>query len=404
MQQEDILTIGILAHVDAGKTTLSECLLHKAGAIKSKGSVDKGSTVSDKLSIEKSRGISIKSATVDIKWNERPVNIVDTPGHIDFSAEVDRVMNVLDLIILVVSAKEGVQAHTLNLWGSITERSLPVLIFINKIDRDGADPEQVFFEIEQELNTKLFALNLPDLSQADYPQLIEFSQADKEITSPVIEKSLENLADIDETFLEDYLNGEIGDLENILKIAQSHIQQQNLNGVLFGSAKLDMGTELLLDNISNIYQATNVLKTTQAAKVFKVEFDPKLGRLIYIRSYGSDIKTKDVIWSQKLKDDIKINQIFKLKPGKYEQRDSLKFGEIGVLSTSAQILTGDVLGKEEFSDDFTVLGQTVFSVEVKAAEDKDYQKLGEALEILNIEDPQLDFKCSPHVQDPLCFI
>ena len=155
MTQKKILTIGILAHVDAGKTSLTECLLHTSGATKHRGSVDKGSAITDGLTMEKSRGISIKTATVDFVWKDTQINIVDTPGHIDFSAEVDRALSVLDLVILVVSAVEGVQAHTLNLWESIRERQLPVLFFINKIDRAGADMEKVFNDLEKDLGAKL---------------------------------------------------------------------------------------------------------------------------------------------------------------------------------------------------------------------------------------------------------
>ena len=159
MPFKGILTIGILAHVDAGKTSLTECLLHTSGTTQNRGSVDKGSAITDGLAMEKSRGISIKTSTVDFVWNDIQINIVDTPGHIDFSAEVDRALSVLDLVILVVSAVEGVQAHTINLWESIRERKLPVLFFINKIDREGADLELVYSDLEKDLGAKLFALS-----------------------------------------------------------------------------------------------------------------------------------------------------------------------------------------------------------------------------------------------------
>jgi len=144
MSLKTVLTIGILAHVDAGKTSLTECLLHQAGATKAQGSVDKGSAITDGLALEKSRGISIKAASVNFSWKQTQFQLVDTPGHIDFAAEVDRALSILDAVILVVSAKEGVQAHTLNLWESLKERLLPVIIFFNKIDRDGVFPEQAF--------------------------------------------------------------------------------------------------------------------------------------------------------------------------------------------------------------------------------------------------------------------
>jgi ribosomal protection tetracycline resistance protein len=161
--QQPKLTIGILAHVDAGKTSLTECMLYESGATKDRGSVDQGSAITDGMAMEKDRGISIKTATVDFEWKGTHINIVDTPGHVDFSAEVDRALSVLDLVVLVISAVEGVQAHTLNLWESIKERRIPAIIFINKIDRAGADPEDVFRELEKDLGASLFALNYPNI-------------------------------------------------------------------------------------------------------------------------------------------------------------------------------------------------------------------------------------------------
>ncbi len=134
MSGKTVLTIGILAHVDAGKTSITECLLHHSGATKLLGSVDKGSAITDGLAMEKDRGISIKSSSVNFSWKDTEFQLVDTPGHIDFSAEVDRSLAILDAVILVISAKEGIQAHTLNLWESLVERKLPVFIFINKIN------------------------------------------------------------------------------------------------------------------------------------------------------------------------------------------------------------------------------------------------------------------------------
>ena len=391
MSHKESLTIGILAHVDAGKTSLTECFLHKSGVTTTRGSVDKGSAITDALSIEKNRGISIKAATVGFDWKQKHITIVDTPGHIDFSAEVDRTLSILDMVILVVSAKEGVQAHTLNLWQSIIERGLPVLIFINKIDREGADLEQVFFDLESDLSTKLFALNYGDNSDSGDPKVVDFIDTEPYLSSAIMEKSLENLAEFDDDFLEEYLDGDINDLQKVLKKAHLQVQTQNLVGLLFGSAKLDLGIDMILNKVATLFNANSNIFNTPSAKVFKVEYDEKMGRLAHIKLYGSIIKTKDVIWSQYLQKDIKINQIFKQKLGNLEQVGELYEGEIGVISTSDLVLVGDVLGKENFADDFDVLSQAVLSVQVEAEEEKNYQKLGEALEILNIEDPQLEF-------------
>ena len=392
MSHKRKLTIGILAHVDAGKTSLAECLLYTSGATKDRGNVDKGSAITDGLAMEKDRGISIKTATVDFVWKDTQVNIVDTPGHIDFSAEVDRAFSVLDIVVLVVSAVEGVQAHTLNLWESIRERQLPVLVFINKIDRAGADLEQVFKDFEKDLGTELFALNYGDNSQPEAPKIIDFLQVRPYFNSPIVEKSFENLAELDEAFLEDFFDGNLSDLAAIFEKAKAQIQAQKLVALLFGSAKMDLGIEPLLNVITAFYKPKTIAQDVPSAKVFKVEYEVKLGRLSHIRLYGGTLKSKDVIWSQNLQKEVKINQIFQRKLGKLQQVGQLAAGEIGIITATEIVLAGDVLGQVEFSDDFNSIGQAVLSVEAVAEEEKDYQKLGEALEILNIEDPQLEFQ------------
>ena len=212
------------------------------------------------------------------------------------------------------------------------------------------------------------------------------------LETPVIEKSFENLAELDEAFLADYLGGNVSDLQAVFEKAKQQIQAQKLVGVLFGSAKMDLGIESLLNTISSLFSSQKKSPNTPAAKVFKVEYDAKLGRLAHVRLYSGDLKNKDSIWSQQLEKDCKINQIFQRKLGKLEQVGALKAGEIGIMATSELILAGDVLGRHDFEDDFATISEAVLSVQAVAEEEKDYQKLGEALEILNIEDPQLAFQ------------
>ena len=392
MPNKKKITIGILAHVDAGKTSITESLLHYSGATSALGSVDKGSAITDGLTMEKSRGISIKASSVNFYWNDTLFQLVDTPGHIDFSAEVDRSLSILDAVILVVSAKEGVQAHTLSLWESLKERKLPVIIFFNKIDRDGVDVERIFLDFQKDLGTQLFALNFPDLSDPDRPKLLPFSKCSSHLSSTIIDASMENLAECDETFLSQYLEGETFDLEQILDKGKQNIKTRALYGALFGSAKLGLGIEDLLNTISTLIPQPNSYYSNAAAKVFKVTFHEKKGRLAYIKSYGVILKSKGIIHSQQLEKEIKINQIFKPYLGDLVQGSELHPGEIGVISTSEMIHSGDILGSENLTDHYAKISEAILGVQVIAKEDKDYQKLGEALEILNIEDPILDFK------------
>lgn len=392
MAGKTVLTIGILAHVDAGKTSITESLLHHSGATKSLGSVDKGSAITDSLTMEKSRGISIKASSVNFTWENRLIQLVDTPGHIDFSAEVDRSLSILDGVILVISAKEGVQAHTLNLWDSLTKRKLPVLIFFNKIDRTGVDTSTIFLDFEKDLGTKLFALNYPNLSPPNLPKLFALTDYENHMDATIADKSMENLADCDEPFLMQYLEEDTSDLKAILEKGKQHIQTGTMHGALFGSAKLGLGIAELLHSISTLMPQPESYFSTTVIKVFKVVFHEKKGRLAYIKLYGGTLKSKEIIRSQQLDKDIKINQIFQPQLTDLVQVSELKQGEIGVITTSENIHSGDVLGSENLKDPYSKLSKAILSVQVIAKDDINYQKLGEALEILYVEDPILEFK------------
>jgi len=387
-----IITIGILAHVDAGKTSLTECMLYESGATQNVGSVDKGSAITDGLAMEKDRGISIKTATVDFRWKDTQVNIVDTPGHIDFYAEVDRALSVLDLVVLVISAVESVQAHTINLWESIKERKIPAMIFINKVDRTGADPEQVFKDIKKDLGIELFALNYPDIASPDQVNLLAFEEANTHISSFIIENSLEGLAEVDEEFLAQYLDGDVNDLPSILTKAYNAIQNNDMIPVLFGSAKMHLGIQTLLDEIVRQRPRATSKDEPLNARIFKVEYDSKLGRLAYLRIFKGSLKTKDIVQSSGKYQEVKVNQIYQRKLGKLVQISELCSGDIGIIATSEIVIAGDGLGESGVVGNFSTMLESVLSVQAVAKEEKDYQKLGEALEILNIEDPQLDFQ------------
>ncbi|MFC2096681.1 GTP-binding protein, partial [Bacteroidota bacterium] len=145
--KSNVRNIGILAHVDAGKTTITENLLYLSGQSKNLGSVDDGTAQTDFLDVERERGISVRSSNITFNWKDVKINLIDTPGHVDFSADVERVLRVLDCAVLVISAVEGVQAHTETLWNALQNLNIPTIIFINKIDRTGSDVELVITEI-----------------------------------------------------------------------------------------------------------------------------------------------------------------------------------------------------------------------------------------------------------------
>lgn len=384
-------TLGIVAHVDAGKTSLTEELLHLAGTTRTKGSVDKGSAVTDGLAMEKARGISIKTASVELEWNGHCIQLVDTPGHIDFSAEVDRALDILDVVILVVSAVEGVQANTLNLWEALKERGIPVIVFVNKIDRLGADLERVFKDIERDLQLRACMLNYLNTHNEDAFTLTEFHDFGKLAGEYPIEKTLENIADYDDAILESLLAEDLLNYHDVYDTAKILIKDAKLVPVVVGSAKMSLGISELLVFIQALFPYPNYSDQTLSAKVFKVYFDERFGRLAHVKVLGGTLRAKASIWSQTAAKDCKINQLLKRKLNSYEPVAELHAGDIGVIATSEAIPAGDVLGTQTTLNTFTPMNTPVLSTEVKAVDEKEYQNLGQALEYLNIEDPLLDF-------------
>ncbi|SMC98035.1 ribosomal protection tetracycline resistance protein [Desulfocicer vacuolatum DSM 3385] len=382
-----ILNIGIVAHVDAGKTTLTEQLLFQSGAIKKPGSVDKGSTITDNLDLEKQRGITIQNSCVSFHWKNTKINLIDTPGHIDFSAEVDRAMSVLDGVVLLLSAVDGVQAHSLNLWENIKELGIPVLIFINKIDRAGANGEQVFADLQKEFNIKAFCLNIPENGCA----VQSCFHCDVDI--PLMDQSYENLADLDDAVLENYLEGTLSTYPSLDETIQEMILSRAIIPVHFGIAKEGTGIPELADSICRLTSKNGVINddATPSARIFKLEHHARFGKLAHIRVCSGTMQSKTGLYCERLKRDIKINQLLQNSTGKLEVVNTLSCNDIGIVAISEAVIAGDALGRGIKKEPHDSIAQSVLSVMVEACDDKDYQELARALHILNIEDPDLDF-------------
>ena len=383
--ENKILNIGIVAHVDAGKTTLTEQLLFQSGAIKKPGSVDKGSTITDNLALEKQRGITIQNSCVSFHWNDTKINLIDTPGHIDFSAEVDRAMSVLDGVVLLISAVEGVQAHSLNLWENIKELDIPVMIFINKIDRAGADEEQVVVDLQKEFNMKAFCLNVPENGCG----IIPYSHCDSD--GKLMDQSYENLADLDEDVLESYLDGTLSTFPGLDEKIQENIFSKAIVPVHFGIAKEGVGIPELADSICRLRSKNDVNSENPTARIFKIAHHAKFGKLAHIRVYSGEMASKIGLYCGRLDRDIKINQLLQNRTGKLEGVNALSCNDIGIVAISEAVIAGDILGTDIKIKPHDTIAQSVLCVTVAPCDDKDYQALARALQILDIEDPALDF-------------
>ena len=282
--------IGILAHVDSGKTTLTEQLLYLTGAIRNAGSVDSGTAATDSLSVEKQRGISVRTATASTKWQDVTINIIDTPGHIDFAGEVERALSALDYAVVIVSAVEGVRAHTENILRSLDAANLPRLIFINKVDRAGADVKNVIKEL-REISPQAHIV-LSEIENEGTENCRVYNSDENKFCVAATEA----LADVSDEAAELFLNDEALTKENADRIIRNEISSCTLTPVAFGSAKYSVGIKELADILVK-YMPDSSRRATDGLSgvVFKIEHDKSLGKITHIRLFGGEIANRDEV-------------------------------------------------------------------------------------------------------------
>jgi ribosomal protection tetracycline resistance protein len=384
-----IRNIGILAHVDAGKTTITENFLYLSGQTKKLGSVDDGTTQTDFLDIERERGISVRSSNTSFEWEGVKINLIDTPGHVDFSADVERVLRVLDCAILVVSAVEGVQAHTESLWNALQNLKIPTILFINKIDRAGADVELVIKEIKKELTDNLVVFNRVN-HEASNEANIESVWNNQEINEDVIEQ----IANADEKILEKYLDDQKLLFEELDNSLVHSVNQCKLYPVLMGSAKNAIGIKALLDAIIHYLPGPPKNESKDlSALVYKITHDKTMGQVTHVKVYSGEIKNRELIKNASQNIEEKVTQIRKLISNKFEDIGEVRAGDIAGICGLQHAKIGDVLGifSDSLPNDIS-LRTPLLTVQVKPDKDKDYPALAEALQELTKEDPSLDFE------------
>ena len=285
------LNLGILAHVDAGKTSLTERLLHAVGVIDEIGSVDDGSTQTDSLALERQRGITIKSAVVSFLVDDVTVNLIDTPGHPDFIAEVERVLSVLDGAVLVVSAVEGVQAQTRVLMRTLQRLHIPTLIFVNKIDRGGAQDERVLRDISDRLTPAVVAMgSVADLGTRA-AGFTAYGPADADFSARLADR----LVDHDDALLAAYVDDETTVSYDQLR-GELAVQAKRalVHPTFFGSAITGAGVDALLAGIKELLPAAGGDADAPAeGSVFKVERGPAGEKIAYVRMFSGTVRTRD---------------------------------------------------------------------------------------------------------------
>ncbi|CAM1349904.1 GTP-binding protein [Tenacibaculum crassostreae] len=403
MEYDNILNIGILAHVDAGKTTLTEHLLYHSGAIRNIGSVDKGSTVTDSMSLEKERGISIKAATTSFVWNNTKINLIDTPGHVDFSSEVARTLCVVDAVVLVISAVEGVQAHTLTITDALQKLQIPTIIFINKIDRQGADTEAVLEQVKNELQCKtvsIYTSHNGGLDSAYIQSVFNNSSIDKEKK----EILLEELVETDEVLMDEYFNGNNISDKTFLETIAKNTSKAVISPVYTGIAKNNIGVEELLNGLTQFIKTKKNTTTKEtSAYVYKLEHDKIHGAMAHVKVFSGELSSKSVIYNHTQNLETKINQSKVFHHTKHLDT-TIKTGDIGIITGVINTKAGDILGSSENIPKLPELNIPVLSVQVLPENDKDYNALAQALQIIDREDPSLQFKWHKPEQELLLLL
>ncbi len=335
------LNLGILAHVDAGKTTLTERLLFAAGVIDEIGSVDDGSTQTDSLALERQRGITIKSAVVSFVIGDVTVNLIDTPGHPDFIAEVERVLSVLDGAVLVISAVEGVQAQTRVLMRALQRLRIPTLIFVNKIDRGGAHCERVLQGISGKLTPAIMAMGSALGLGTRSAGFMPYGAADTAFAARLAEV----LAEHDDELLSAYVADETAaPYRRLRRELAAQTRQALVHPVFFGSAITGAGVTSLMAGVAELLPAAEGdVGGPVSGTVFKVERGPAGEKIAYVRMFAGTVRTRDRLQYGRGSTG-KVTAISVFDRGPAVHRASVTAGQIGKLWGLGDVQIGDTLG------------------------------------------------------------
>jgi ribosomal protection tetracycline resistance protein len=338
------LNLGILAHVDAGKTTLTERLLYAAGVIDSLGSVDAGTTQTDSLALERQRGITIKSAVASFGIGDVTVNLIDTPGHPDFIAEVERVLSVLDGAILVISAVEGVQPQTRILMRTLQRLRIPTVLFVNKVDRAGADPDRVLKDIRGRLGITAVAMGSVDAAGTHDAKVMPSGPDDEEFRLRLTEL----LAERDDVLLAAYVAGaQAAGYRRLRAELASQTGRALVYPVFYGSAITGAGVAALTSGVAELLPAaTGAPDGPVAGQIFKIERGASGEKVAYVRMFSGTVRTRERLRFGADRDG-KVTALAVIDRGPAAARPSVTAGEIAKLWGLAEIRIGDRIGEPD---------------------------------------------------------
>ena len=352
-----VLNVGLLAHVDAGKTTLSESILYQSGAIRNLGRVDHQDAFLDTDEMERERGITIFSKQAVLTWKDTEITLLDTPGHVDFSAEMERVLQVLDCAVLVISGADGVQGHTETLWKLLTRYGIPVFLFVNKMDQEGTDCGKLLAELKSRFSEGC----------------IDFGRVETGA-----EEVIEEIAVCDEQTMEEYLEKGSVAAASIRRL----VAERKIFPCYFGSALHLQGVEELMNGICT-YQMQKEYPAVFGAKVYKIARDGQGNRLTYLKVTGGTLKVKDVIGEN----GDKVNQIRVYSGEKYELLSEADAGKVCAVTGLAETYPGQGLGAEKDSE-LPIL-EPVLTYRIILPDDGNVHTMLRDLKLLEEEEPEL---------------
>jgi elongation factor G len=427
--------IGIMAHIDAGKTTTTERILYYTGRSYKMGEVHEGTAVMDWMEQEQERGITITSAATTCTWHDHKINIIDTPGHVDFTIEVERSLRVLDGAIAVFCAVGGVEPQSETVWRQADHYHVPRIAFVNKMDRIGADYWQCVKMLRERLATNPLPIQIPVDSEASFRGVIDlikekmlvFDEESKgleyreeDIPAEFTEESsavrmtlLEKLADFDEEVMEKYLEEQPISAELIYKAIRNATLKLQLVPVLCGSAFKNKGVQPLLDAVIaylpspldvpavqglNSNDEVETRKASEAENfcglAFKIVSDPFVGNLAFIRVYSGILKVGSQVYNPIKRKKEKIGRILKMHANKREEVQAISAGDIGALVGPRFTTTGDTLCQSGDSIRLETMDfpEPVISIAIEPKSKADEEKLRDSLDKIEKEDPSFQVR------------
>jgi len=427
---ERVRNIGVIAHIDAGKTTTTERILYYTGRSYKVGEVHEGTAVMDWMAQERERGVTITAAATTTLWKDHRINIIDTPGHVDFTAEVERSLRVLDGAVVVFDGKEGVEPQSEKVWRQADKYRIPRICFVNKMDKIGADFEANLASIKEKLGAKTVVLNFPVGMEGDFSGVVDvFAQKayrfggklgeeviEEEVPPDLKEpleryrsKTIETIAEEDEALLEKYIaDPDSLTVEELKEALRKAVIEATVFPVLCGSSLRNKGVQKVLDAILDYLpspsdippvegtdlEGNKILRSTDvaepfAALAFKVQTDPFVGRLTYFRVYSGKTAAGSSLLNSTKGEKERISRILLMHANSREEIGEIGAGEIGAAVGLKATVTGDTLCAEGFPIILENISfpEPVISVMIEPQTKADQEKLGEAIRKLREEDP-----------------